>query len=76
VSRKQTAVVEPPYYADLADYLEKTGTTHERLAQRLGLSRSYVTLLANRNRQPGLGLAIRIAGLTGIPLASLVTRAA
>jgi transcriptional regulator with XRE-family HTH domain len=63
-------------YASLAAYLEDTETTHDALAERLGISRSYVTLLASGDRQPALDLAIRIEEATGVPVASLVSERA
>lgn len=63
-------------YASLAAYLEDTGITHDALAERLGISRSYVTLLASGDRQPALDLALRIHAETGVEVASLVSGAA
>lgn len=62
-------------YASLAEYLSKTDTTHEALALKLGVSRSYVTLIAGGERQPSLRLALKISELTGVPAASLVSEA-
>jgi transcriptional regulator with XRE-family HTH domain len=53
--------------------MQKTGTTQDVLAARLGISRSYVSLLAAGYRQPGLKLALRIQTLTGVPASSLVS---
>lgn len=57
----------------LAQYLEKTGMTHEALADRLGISRPYVTMMAMGKRQPALRLALRIESVTGVPAAALLT---
>jgi DNA-binding XRE family transcriptional regulator len=59
-------------YKTLADYLDQTGTTQDFLAEKLGVSRSYVSLLASGERQPALPLALRIEALTGVPVESLV----
>lgn len=58
--------------ASLAEYMERTGTTHAALAEKLGISRSYVTLLSAGDRQPSLTLALRIQALTGVPAEALV----
>ncbi len=59
--------------ASLSEYLKRTDTTHAALANLLGISRSYVTLLASGDRQPSLPLALRIQALTGVPAAALVS---
>lgn len=62
-------------YCNLAEFFEHTQPkrTHQWLADRLGVDRSYVTLIANGLRQPSLELALRIEEETGVPLKSLVT---
>lgn len=60
-------------YTSLAAYLKETGTTHEALATKLRISRPYVTLIASGERQPSLGLAVRIEKVTGVPAASMVS---
>lgn len=62
-------------YKTLADYLEQTGKTQDSLAERLGVSVSYVCLLVSGRRQPSLPLAIRIEAATGVPVEALVSRA-
>lgn len=62
-------------YRTLADYFDQTGATQESLSAALGISRSYVCLLASGARQPGLPLAIRIAEYTGVPVEALVAQA-
>lgn len=59
-------------YRTLADYFEQTGRTHRSLAIKLGVDRSYISLLVSRNRQPSLPMAIEIAKYTGVPLESLL----
>jgi transcriptional regulator with XRE-family HTH domain len=61
-------------YRSLADYFSKTRDTQEGLAKKLGVTRSYVCLLASGERQPGLKLALRINEMTGVRLESLVPR--
>ena len=62
----------PQRYRTLADYFNQTGDTKEAIAEKLDISRSYVSLIASGDRQPALRLALRIAKLTGVPVESLV----
>jgi transcriptional regulator with XRE-family HTH domain len=59
-------------FKTLSDYLTSTGTSLEVFADRVGLSVSYVSMLANGQRTPSLPLALRIASEANIPVASLV----
>lgn len=59
-------------YRDLEEFFDKTNKTQTWLAEQLGVDRSYVSLIANGNRQPSLHLALRIEALTGVPLKSLL----
>ena len=59
-------------YRSVADYLEQTGKTQGYLAERLGVSRSHVSLIADRKRQPPLDLALKIVRVTGVPIESLL----
>jgi transcriptional regulator with XRE-family HTH domain len=60
-------------YKTLADYLEQTGKTQAFLADKLGITRAYVSYLVSGDRQPSLDLALRIEALTGVALSSLVS---
>jgi transcriptional regulator with XRE-family HTH domain len=60
-------------YKTLADYLEQTGKTQAFLADKLGITRAYVSYLVSGDRQPSLSLALRIEALTGVALSSLVS---
>jgi transcriptional regulator with XRE-family HTH domain len=62
-----------PKYRTLAEYLDKTNTTQDALAEQLQISRSYVSLLASGERRPGLRLALRIEALTGVPVSALAS---
>jgi transcriptional regulator with XRE-family HTH domain len=55
----------------LSEYLEVTGTRLEDFAERVGLSPSYISMLANGQRTPSLPLALRIASEANIPVESL-----
>lgn len=59
----------------LSAYMKRTSTTHAALAKKLGISRSYVTLLIAGERQPSLPLAVNIERVTGVPASSLVSEA-
>lgn len=61
-----------PRYRDLNTYFEKTGKTQRWLAEQLGVSRGYVSLIASGERQPSLTVSLRIEKLTGVPIQSLV----
>jgi len=59
-------------YENLGEYLSKTRTRLEDFAARVGVSESYVSMLANGQRTPSLPLALRIAAAANIPVASLL----
>jgi transcriptional regulator with XRE-family HTH domain len=60
-------------FKSLAEYFEQTKDTQGKLARRLGVSRSYVSLLTSGDRQPALDLALRIQKETGVPSSALVS---
>lgn len=63
-------------YRTLADYFKQQNHTSQiALARRLGISKSYMSMLVSGDRQPALDLAIEIEKATGVPVASLVTEA-
>lgn len=72
VAKSHYRILVPQKYLSVADYLEQTGKTQEELATRLGISRSHVSLIADRKRQPPLDLALKIVRVTGVPIESLV----
>lgn len=59
-------------YRTLNDYFEQTGETHQSLADALGVTAAYVSMLRSGKRQPGLKLALRIHDLTGVPMEALL----
>ena len=63
----------PRKYRSLADYLEQTEQTQRALADKLGVNESYISLIASRQRQPSLRLALRIEAMTGVPVSALVS---
>jgi transcriptional regulator with XRE-family HTH domain len=60
-------------YSTLAEYLASSGVGQGNFARRVGISSSYVSLIANRQRTPSLALAARIAAEANIPIESLLT---
>jgi len=57
----------------LATYLKNTaGATQGSLAQRVGVSRSYMSLLVSGKRQPGVPLALRLEAATGVSVKALI----
>jgi len=59
-------------YANLAQYLEKTGTSNAALARRLKINPSYISLILTGRRVPSLRMAARIADACNIPIDSLL----
>jgi transcriptional regulator with XRE-family HTH domain len=59
-------------YQSLREFLDATGLTQAQFALRVGLSQSDVSKILNGHRVPKLAVAIRIAEVAEIPIASLV----
>jgi len=62
----------PRAYRNLAAFLSETGTSQETFAERLGVSPSYVSMIAGGSRRPSLAVALRIARLAAVPIETLV----
>lgn len=58
----------------LGRWAEKERYSQQELAKKLGVTPSYLSLLVNGLRVPSLGLAVKIADLTGIPEAKLLLK--
>jgi transcriptional regulator with XRE-family HTH domain len=56
------------------DFITRSGKSRSHWAERLGVSRSYLSDLLNGNRTPSLELAARIERMTGgeVPAVSWV----
>jgi transcriptional regulator with XRE-family HTH domain len=54
--------------------MESQRLTQVQLAHRLGVSRSYLSMLVNRKRTPSLAVAFRIQELTGLPAEAFVSK--
>jgi transcriptional regulator with XRE-family HTH domain len=60
-------------FPSLAAYLRDRGRGAQvEVAAELGISPAYLSLLKDRQRQPPLDLALRIAAHCAVPLESLV----
>lgn len=58
-------------YRSLNDYFEANPDKSQgELAEALGISGAYVSMLRSGERQPGRKLALRIEQLIGVPVAS------
>lgn len=58
---------------DLFRFMRAESLTQRQLAQRLGVSASYINELLNGSKTPGLRLAIRIQDETGVEATSWFT---
>lgn len=56
----------------LAEYLASPDVSQGAFASSLGISASYVSLIASGQRTPALPLALRIAAAAQIPIESLL----
>lgn len=54
----------------LRDWLTRRGFNQREAADYLGLEQSFMSLMINGLRSPGLTLAVRIHERTGIPVAA------
>jgi transcriptional regulator with XRE-family HTH domain len=62
-------------YANLNEFFkDNPDVTQAALAEELGISPNYVSMLASGERQPSLPLAIRISERTRVPIAALVQK--
>jgi transcriptional regulator with XRE-family HTH domain len=59
-------------YENLKEYMENTGTKESEMAEKLGVSASYVNLIKNGERRPSPQLAEKIEAITGIPFRKLL----
>lgn len=55
----------------LAAYLAATGRSQSAVADELGISKSYLSMLLSHQRHPSGALALRIAETCRVPLESL-----
>lgn len=62
-------------YSSLAQFFERTGTTQEEFAARLGISQPHLSKIVNGKQRVRLDLALRIAALADIPVSSLAEKA-
>jgi transcriptional regulator with XRE-family HTH domain len=68
--RRQSLVVPPPLYPDLAAYCEATGDTQVNIAAQVGVSQSAISKVLNGEVVPRTRVAVRLAAYARIPLDS------
>lgn len=56
----------------LEEAMDAKGFTDASLAERVGVSRPFITRIKNGKRTPSLKVAVEIEKATGIPAAKLV----
>ena len=61
-------------YDSIDAYLEGTKRTQHELAAQLGITQGALSMIKNGQRLPRPELALSIHAITGIPLATLLTR--
>lgn len=59
-------------YENLKEYMEHLKLKERELAEKLGISISYLNMLKNGQRRPSPELALKIENITGIPLRKLL----
>lgn len=62
-------------YPDLSAYLDdlaRQGGTQAEFADRMGMSKGYLSDLKNRRVRPSLGLAKRLSDECGVPIESFL----
>jgi predicted transcriptional regulator len=64
----------PRIRASLAAYLRDTRTTQRKLAKRLGITQSAISMYVTGQRVPRPELAMKIHLMTHVPLARLLQR--
>ena len=60
-------------YPDLETYFAETGNRQFELAERVGISGSYMSRIVNKLQQPRLQLALKIVREVPVPLESLIS---
>jgi transcriptional regulator with XRE-family HTH domain len=59
-------------YPNLRTFMDATGITGTELANQLGCSQGFVSMLRSGDRRPSLPWALKIAAHCHIPLESLI----
>lgn len=59
-------------FPNLQMFLDKSGTSQQTLAKRVGVNPSYISLILGGHRVPSLALAAKIAREANIPIESLL----
>jgi len=61
-------------YASLEDYIWGARVTATVVADRLGISKQYLSAIRSGRQTPSLSVALRIADLTGCDVRTLVAK--
>lgn len=59
-------------YKTLAAYFGQDRPSQAEVADTLGITQGYLSLIVSGDRQPSLDLAVRISDLTGVPVDTLI----
>lgn len=59
-------------YADLWDYMERTGTSAVKLAQMTGIGEAHMRRICTRSRKCSLEKALILARVTGVSVENLL----
>jgi transcriptional regulator with XRE-family HTH domain len=62
-------------YANLKDYMRRKRLKQKDLAKKIGISQSFLSLIANGKANPSLVVAARIERISGIPPATFISNA-
>jgi transcriptional regulator with XRE-family HTH domain len=58
--------------SNLTAFFEGGSRSRQQLADQLGISQPYLSMIENRKRRIPLTLAVQIRDLTGVPIESLL----
>lgn len=62
-------------YPNLVSFFDKADETQQQIANELGISTAYMSMIKWRQRQPDLKLALKISERCNVPLESLIRKA-
>ena len=60
----------------LDQWMNAKGWTDAKLAERVGVSRPFISRIRNGKRRPSLAVALRLAGVTKLPISTFDTEGA
>lgn len=62
-------------FPSLVAFFNQSTETQQQIADELGISKAYMSMIKWRERQPDLELALKIADRCNVPLESLIRKA-